>query len=238
MSEACWSSGKASHVADRFCFMILIGTLIRLANTRHMYCCLPSTTHAEITNPYPPLVQKFLFFFDWRVIYNVMLVSAVHQCESALCIHTSLLSWAFIPAPHPTHLRYHIALGWAPCIMQHSYSPKLSVLHVVIYVCPGYSLNLSLHPTLSFPHYVPKSVVYACVSLPALQIGYQYHFSRFYIHVLIYNISFSLPDLLLCAADLGSSTSLQLTQKVLILVHHPCQKWQLNMLIFPHSVWI
>ena len=42
------------------------------------------------------------------------------------------------------------------------------------------SILLSIHPTLSFPcFHVHRSVLYICVSIPALQIGYQYHFSRF-----------------------------------------------------------
>ena len=51
----------------------------------------------------------------------------------------------------------------------------LSLLHVVMVMCQGYSLD----PTVSFPHCVHKSILYVCVSILALQISsHQYHFSR------------------------------------------------------------
>ena len=34
-----------------------------------------------------------------------------------------------------------------------------------------YMFILSIHPTLSFPHCVYKSLFYVCDSIPALQIG-------------------------------------------------------------------
>ena len=48
-----------------------------------------------------------------------MLVSAVEQSESSICIHISPLSWASLPStPHPTPLGHHRALSWAPCAIQ------------------------------------------------------------------------------------------------------------------------
>ena len=49
---------------------------------------------------------------------------------------------------------------------------------------------VSIPSTLSSPHCVHKSVLCVCVSVPALQIGHQYHLSRFHINVLICDICF------------------------------------------------
>ena len=54
---------------------------------------------------------------------------------------------------------------------------------------------ISILPTLSFLHGVHKSVLYVCLFLSYKQV-HQYHFSKFHIYVLIYDICFSLSDLL------------------------------------------
>ena len=44
----------------------------------------------------------YLFFLiGVQLLYNVVLVSAVQQSESAVCIHISPLSWTYLPSPHP-----------------------------------------------------------------------------------------------------------------------------------------
>ena len=88
------------------------------------------------------------------MLYNIVLVSAIHQHESATGIHVSP------PLEAPSHLR------------RLSQSPKVSgfplaTLHIVVYMFPRYSLHTS---TLSFPYYVRKSVLYVCTSIAALQI--------------------------------------------------------------------
>jgi len=47
----------------------------------------------------------------------MVLVSAVLQCESAMCIHISPLPWASL-CPYPTLLGHQRALSWAPCAIQ------------------------------------------------------------------------------------------------------------------------
>ena len=76
-----------------------------------------------------------------------MFCSAVHQHESATSIHMSTPSWTPLPSPppHPTPLGCHRALGWTPCVIANSHLP--SVLHMVMYMFPCYSLNSS-HPLL------------------------------------------------------------------------------------------
>ena len=84
-------------------------------------------------------------------------VSGGQWSESAVCVHTSLPSWASLP-PHapPAH---HRALSWAP--LRYSSLPLAACFtHTwCVYV------SVPVHPT------VYQSVLYACVSIPALQIG-------------------------------------------------------------------
>ena len=65
---------------------------------------------------------------------------------------------------------------------------------------------------------VSRFLVYVCVSISALQIGSQCHFSRYYIYVCV-NIQYLFfSDLLHSAKQApGSSTSLKLTQMCSIL---------------------
>ena len=77
--------------------------------------------------------------------------------------------------------------------------PGKPILHMVIYIY--FNATFSICPTLSFPHCVHNSILSIWV----------YHLSRFHIYELIYNICFSLSDLL-HSLWLGSSTLLELTQ--------------------------
>ena len=68
------------------------------------------------------------------------------------------------PLPHPSPISRHGALGWVPYVISNF---PLAVLHMVMHMFYCWSLN-SL--TLSFPHCVHKSVLYACVSISTLEI--------------------------------------------------------------------
>ena len=88
--------------------------------------------------------------------------------------------------------------------------------HQCIHVNP----NLPIHHTTTFtphPRLSPLGVhtyfLYFCVSISALQTGSSVPFSRFHIYVLVYDICFSLSDLLHSVwQSLDASTSLQMTQ--------------------------
>ena len=77
-------------------------------------------------------------------------------------------------------------------------SYELSILYVLVYICQSQSPNSSHHhhhPRLS-PLGVHTFVLYICVSISASKQVHLYHFSRFRIYALIYDICFSLSDLL------------------------------------------
>ena len=55
------------------------------------------------------------------MLYNVVLVSAVQQSESAICIHISPYPLPLEPHSHPPYpipLGRHKAPSWSPCAMQ------------------------------------------------------------------------------------------------------------------------
>ena len=75
------------------------------------------------------------------------------------------------------------------------------------------SVLISLFIPPTSPCDVHMSLLYACISIPALQIGSSVPFSRFRICALIYFICFSLFDLLHSVwQTLDPSMSLQMTQ--------------------------
>ena len=79
-----------------------------------------------------------------------------------------------------------------------------SILHKqCMYFNPAFH---SSHLLLPF-----MSVLYVCISIPALAIGSSLHFSRFHTCMLIYYICFSLSDFTLYDC-LYPSTSLQMTR--------------------------
>ena len=73
-------------------------------------------------------------------------------------------------------------------------SRQLSILHLVVYICPCRSLTSS-QLTLPPPR-VLKSMLYVCVFIPVLLLGssetFFFFFFRFHIYVLAYGICFSL----------------------------------------------
>ena len=91
----------------------------------------------------------------------------------------------------------------------------LSILYILVYTCQSQSPNSSHHPPPpAFPPLVSIPLSSTSVSLFLLcKPVHLYHFSRFHIYVLIYDVCFSLSDLLHSVwQSLGPSTSLQMTQ--------------------------
>ena len=69
--------------------------------------------------------------------------------------------------PHPIFVGHHRAAGWAPCITQQLLTSYLFHIWSSMYV----DVTFSIHPTLSFPHCVHKSILYICITVPSLHIG-------------------------------------------------------------------
>ena len=98
--------------------------------------------------------------------------------------------------------------------MLHSRLVLVTILHMV--VCILY-VNPYLQLTPPPPH-VHMSILYTCISIPALQIGSLVSFYRFHVCALIYDICFSLSDLLpYVRQTLGPSMTLQMIQFLFFL---------------------
>ena len=63
-----------------------------------------------------------IFFIGRELLYNMVLVTAIHQHESATGIHMSPPFWASLPGPSPSHpLGCHGALSCACCVTQKNF---------------------------------------------------------------------------------------------------------------------
>ena len=83
---------------------------------------------------------------------------------------------------------------WILFIFYTADSYYLSILYILVYICQSQSPNSSHPCPPRSPLGVHTFVLYICVSISALQTGSLYHFSRFHIYALIYNICFSLSN--------------------------------------------
>ena len=134
------------------------------------------------------------------MLYHVALIPAIQQQISQsiyiyMCVYIPFLSTPLpLPAPHPASLGHHRVLSWAPRVTR--CLPSSSLFHTWRYMYVN--ATFSIHPTISFPFCVHKSVPGVRVSIPFLQIGspYCFPFPRFHTYTLIYYICCSLSGLL------------------------------------------
>ena len=136
-----------------------------------------------------------------------MLASAVQQSESALCKHTSPPSWAsLLPHPHPAPLGCHRAPSGACCAMR-SFLLAIYFTHRSVYMSMLFSQ--SVPPSPSPPLWPHVRSLHPCLySCPANRF-----ICTIFFNVLIYDICFSLSDLLHSVWQTqGPSTSPQMTQ--------------------------
>ena len=110
-----------------------------------------------------------------------MLVSGIHQHDSATGIHMSAPSWTSLPPPCPSHpSRLSQNTGWS-ALCHTANSHLLSILHMIIYVFPCYSQFIPLSPSPT----VSTVCLYVCISIAAPCV-HQYHLSRFHMRALIF----------------------------------------------------
>ena len=100
-------------------------------------------------------VVSYSFFFNWSIIYNIVLVSAIYQRESAIGIYMHPPEPPFRSPSRPTPSMLSQSPGLnSLCHTENSH--WLSVLYTVMYRFPCYSLSSSLS-LLPPPH--PVSTV-------------------------------------------------------------------------------
>ena len=102
------------------------------------------------------------------LLYNVVLISAI-QHKSAIGMHTSspVLNLPPTARPLPTPLGHRRAPGWASWVIQERSARYL----LYTWQCVCFPAALPIRPTFSLLCWVRKSVLYVCVSTPALQMG-------------------------------------------------------------------
>ena len=131
------------------------------------------------------LINYFNIILIGGWLLNItVLASVMQQCESAISIHVpSLLNLPSTPQPVLVVTEHHAELPTAA-------SHWLSIWHMVMYKFQCYAVNSS-HP-LCVQSLLSMS---SSLFLPFKYV-HKYLFSRFNIYVFIYDICFSLSDLL------------------------------------------
>ena len=107
------------------------------------------------------ILLKMCIYFYLTGDYNIVLASTIRQHGSAIVIHMSPPSWVSCPPPTPS---YHSRLSQSPSLSSLSHTANshwLSILHMLAYMFPRYSLHLS-HSLLPTP---PPCVPYVCISI-------------------------------------------------------------------------
>ena len=124
----------------------------------------------------------YLFLIGGSLLYNIVLVSAIHQHESATGVHISPPSWTSLPPPSPfccsslsQSTRFELPVSYS------KFPLAMCFIHGHVYVSMLLAQFAPPSPSLPCDH---KSVFYVSVSIAALQND-QYHFSRF--HTTLYN---------------------------------------------------
>ena len=106
-------------------------------------------THAHArTRAHTCNLGPAFFFFNWsKLLYSVMLVSAVQKRESAVCIYVSPASWASLPSPAPSTPLSHHGTRNTLCAGQRLPSSCLSYTWWCVYI----SVTLPARPALLSP---------------------------------------------------------------------------------------
>ena len=131
-------------------------------------------------------------FFYWRIIALQCCVSFCHTAKWIRHMHTHIPCLLDLPPPssQPTRLSQSTELS-SLCYTAGSH--QLSILHIVsLFMSNLISQFIPHSPSPVSTHPFSTSTF---LFLPCKQL-YLYHFSRFHIYALIYNICLSLSDLL------------------------------------------
>ena len=123
--------------------------------------------------------------------------------------HTPSLSNVPSSPPHPSYLSRSSQGTKLCCLCRTEASHQPSALCTVVFTRQAYSPSSS-H---LLPSRVHMTILYCCISIPPCKQAHLNRLSRFHTYASIYNICFSLSDLLHSVwQTLGPTPSLQMTQ--------------------------
>ena len=127
------------------------------------------------------------------LIYNIGLISVIHQQELIIGVHMSAPSWDSLPPPTLSHSsRLLRAPVWVHWIIQ-----KISIGYP-FYICSCICFHATSFFSSSLSYPLPLSISLFSMSASSLlpcEYVHQYHLSRSHKYALV-NICFSLSDLL------------------------------------------
>ena len=145
------------------------------------------------------LPQVILFFFFFSFIFISWRLITLQYCRG-FCHTLTRISHGFTYAPHPDPPSPFLPIPSLWVFPVHQPWALVSCIQpglVICFILDSILAILSEHPTLTFSHRVPKSVLYICVSLSVLHIGLLLpSFKIPYIYVLVYCIGVYLSGLL------------------------------------------
>ena len=133
----------------------------------------------------------FYFLTGGKLLYNFVLVSAIQQCKLAIFIHKSSPFWASLSSTF-SPLKVITGCQAGLPVLYSNFSLTIYFTHGSVYMSILLSPFIPLFSSLTVstsPLYISASLFLPCKKI------HKYHFSRFYIHALIYYICFSLSVL-------------------------------------------
>ena len=122
------------------------------------------------------------------MLYNVVLVSTIQKCESAISIYIYIYSFPLeSPFPAPSHPYRSSQSTWLSSLGYTANSHQLAILHMITYTVQCYSFNLS---HLLLPLLCPQ-VHSRCLRLYSCPAN-RFIRTIFHIYELTYDICFDL----------------------------------------------
>ena len=158
------------------------------------------------------LLSFLLQYNQYTLLHQFLLYNKVNQ----LYVYTCPLPAEPPSQPHPTPTGHHRAPGEHP-VLNSNFPPAICFKHGSVYI----SMLLAICPILPYPMSTHPFFVSASLFLLCKQV-YLYHFSRFCMYALIYDICFSLSHFQCLSPRFLSllwpySTAVQLTIKLMFV---------------------